>query len=330
MKPESLTKPADADPLNGKLTKVKAKSSISSKIGSFRMPKMKGLVHPGPRAKAKPVIKAQSFIMSKQSERDAQSQKSYTIIKAPKSVHTLRTVVSELKKKEIYQPSVHEQNIQLRKWWRTLTPHRLPVKRSAVIKFLGEVGIATRDEASEVLRRQLGHEEETVGYDEFFRLFVRGIFRVALLDLLASIEEIADGDEFMPLPLKIDAYRRRLMLNAIHDIDAIGLDEDNKGRVLVDALKDFHEREQGKIGLFNDTDAKNLDRAIRTKVDDRPDSRLKSPRTRKCEHYDATRQQTIARNAAEREGLKYEKIEKKLLDIEYLKERPKKKALILK
>ena len=97
-------------------------------------------------------------------------------------------------------------------------PNPRHVTRKEVVQFLSDMNIATREEATQILKKKLNHEDEQVSLDDFYRLFVRGIFRVALIDLLASIEELSDGDQHVPLPLKLDKYRRKLMLNAIVEI----------------------------------------------------------------------------------------------------------------
>ena len=65
--------------------------------------------------------------------------------------------------------------------------------------------------ADKEIVRYLGQVQE-VEYSEFYKLFCKGIFRVALQDLLSNIEELSKDREELPLLLKLAAYRRNLML----------------------------------------------------------------------------------------------------------------------
>jgi len=65
--------------------------------------------------------------------------------------------------------------------------------------------------ADKEIVKYLGQVEQ-MEYAEFYKLFCKGIFRVALQDLLYNIEELSKDREELPLILKLAAYRRNLML----------------------------------------------------------------------------------------------------------------------
>ena len=55
---------------------------------------------------------------------------------------------------------------------------------------------------------------EQMDYEDFYRLFCKGIFRISLLDMMHNIEQMATAHTELPLTLKIGAYRRNLMLSS--------------------------------------------------------------------------------------------------------------------
>ena len=55
---------------------------------------------------------------------------------------------------------------------------------------------------------------EKIDYEEFYRLFAKGIFRISLLDLMKNIEQMSSAYPELPLILKIGAYRRYLMMSS--------------------------------------------------------------------------------------------------------------------
>mmetsp|Transcript_39015 Transcript_39015/g.59379 ORF Transcript_39015/g.59379 Transcript_39015/m.59379 type:complete len:109 (-) Transcript_39015:655-981(-) len=64
-------------------------------------------------------------------------------------------------------------------------------------------------------------------------MFSKGIFRIALKDMLDNIELLTKNQEELPLPLKLGQYKRKLMLS--------GLDRKNnemkeRGRSILNAL----------------------------------------------------------------------------------------------
>ena len=76
------------------------------------------------------------------------------------------------------------------------------------------------DTAEKVIFRFVGKVED-VEYSEFYTMFTKGIFRVALQDMMANIESLSENGEGLPLPLKLGAYRRNLMLSGLDKSDSV-------------------------------------------------------------------------------------------------------------
>jgi hypothetical protein len=80
-------------------------------------------------------------------------------------------------------------------------------------------------------------------------MFVKGIFRIALQDMMTNMESLAkDGGE-LPLPLKLGAYRRKLLLCGLDKSDS---EQKERGKQILIALKIF--KENIKPELFEDYD----------------------------------------------------------------------------
>ena len=89
------------------------------------------------------------------------------------------------------------------------------------------------ESAEKDIQKILGKVTE-MDYEEFYRLFAKGIFRVALLDMISSIEKLAKDNETLPLSLKLGAYRRNLLLSGLDKTSNGELKE--KGRSILFAL----------------------------------------------------------------------------------------------
>lgn len=82
-------------------------------------------------------------------------------------------------------------------------------------------------------------------------MFTKGIFRVALQDMMANIESLSENGEDLPLPMKLGAYRRNLMLSGLDKNDSVQKD---RGKQILYALKIY--KENFKPELFKDLDFK--------------------------------------------------------------------------
>jgi len=48
--------------------------------------------------------------------------------------------------------------------------------------------------AEKIITKGLGEDLNTLGYRDFYKVFCKGIFRIALKDMLANIEELCSGN----------------------------------------------------------------------------------------------------------------------------------------
>lgn len=93
-----------------------------------------------------------------------------------------------MKKLEI-KPTIQEQMLVTKEWWESLNPNLdvyLPLQK--IKRFFVKKALAQDLELAEKeIFRYLGKVEE-LEYDEFYKVFTKGIFRVALQDMLLNIE----------------------------------------------------------------------------------------------------------------------------------------------
>lgn len=93
------------------------------------------------------------------------------------------------------------------------------------------------DSAAKVIENSIG-KRDRLDYEDFYRLFCKGIFRTSLLDMMRDIEAMASACPELPLTLKIGAYRRNLM------ISGLGLDQgqnEDQGAAIIKALHIYKE-----------------------------------------------------------------------------------------
>jgi len=113
-------------------------------------------------------------------------------------------------------PSIYEQISITKQWWKSINLNQDPsLHISEVKKFFVKKGL-TQDlpSAEKEIQNALGNIS-TLEYDDFYKVFGRGIFRVALLDMLTNIEQLSKNYEGLPLSLKLGAYRRNLLLSGL-------------------------------------------------------------------------------------------------------------------
>ena len=56
---------------------------------------------------------------------------------------------------------------------------------------------------------------KSIDYDDFYKLFCKGIFRIALIDMIDNIQQLNKNFTELPLSLKLGAYRRNLLLSGL-------------------------------------------------------------------------------------------------------------------
>jgi hypothetical protein len=117
--------------------------------------------------------------------------------------------------------SLTDQMKIVRKWWNEMNNNtgRIELPLKTVASFMTKKGITPdREKAKNVIyKAQLGREKrQTVTIDEFNRIFCKGIFKDALVNVVETID--ADekiNNEDLPLSIKINQYQRGLMKDGL-------------------------------------------------------------------------------------------------------------------
>ena len=116
--------------------------------------------------------------------------------------------------------SLTDQMKIVRKWWNEMNnTGRIELPLKTVASFMTKKGITPdREKAKNVIyKAQLGREKrQTVTIDEFNRIFCKGIFKDALVNVVETID--ADekiNNEDLPLSIKINQYQRGLMKDGL-------------------------------------------------------------------------------------------------------------------
>ena len=111
------------------------------------------------------------------------------------------------------KPSILDQMEITKQWWKAMNIKEDPVLPvDTVQKWIVKNQLASdMEQASKVLIKLLG-KVEMIEYEEFYKLFIKGIFRTALLDMLENIDELTKDQADLPLTLKLGAFRRNLLL----------------------------------------------------------------------------------------------------------------------
>jgi len=87
-------------------------------------------------------------------------------------------------------------------------------------KFLKQKALAVDVESAGKQIMKYHGKKEQLDYEEFYEMFCKGIFRVAMQDLMSNIEKLTkDDNQDLPLMLKLGAYRRNLMLSGLDKED---------------------------------------------------------------------------------------------------------------
>lgn len=132
------------------------------------------------------------------------------------------------------KPSILDQMEITKQWWKAMNTKEdpmLPV--DTVKKWIVKNQLASdMEQAGKVLLKLLG-KVEMMEYEEFYKLFIKGIFRTALLDMLENIDELTKDQADLPLTLKLGAFRRNLLLAGL-DKEESELKE--KGKSILYAL----------------------------------------------------------------------------------------------
>jgi hypothetical protein len=76
--------------------------------------------------------------------------------------------------------------------------------------------VPDRDVAEKVVTKVLGRVKN-IDFVDFYKLFCRSIFRVALVEMLNAVETMTKSNKDLPLLVKLGAYRRNLLLQGLSD-----------------------------------------------------------------------------------------------------------------
>lgn len=89
------------------------------------------------------------------------------------------------------KPSILDQMEITKQWWKDMNTKEDPVLPvDAIKKWIVKNQLASdMEQASKVIIKLLG-KVEMIEYEEFYKLFIKGIFRTALLDMLENIDEL--------------------------------------------------------------------------------------------------------------------------------------------
>lgn len=91
------------------------------------------------------------------------------------------------------------------------------------------------EQAEKIIFNILGKIVE-MDFVDFYKLFSKPIFRVALQDMMINIEKLSSESSDLPLILKLGAYRRNLMLSGL---DKAQNEYKERGKSILYAMKLF-------------------------------------------------------------------------------------------
>ena len=140
------------------------------------------------------------------------------------------------------KPSLQEQIVITKDWWYGINPNRdLTLPIGTIKKFFVQQHFSLDLESAEKEIIKYHGRVEEIGYDQFYKMFCKGIFRVALQDLLQTIYTLSKGKEELPMILKLGSYRRSLMLCGLDKQDS---ELKDKGKSILYAMKIYKEEIQ--------------------------------------------------------------------------------------
>lgn len=113
--------------------------------------------------------------------------------------------------------------------------HTMEASLATMKKFFTHKGFCPDEDAAEkAIIRGIGLKKSPYTYEDVYKMFCTSIFRIALLDMLANIEQLSNNNPDLPLLLKLAAYRRNLLLGGLGDA---GSAAKAKGRSILKAMQ---------------------------------------------------------------------------------------------
>jgi hypothetical protein len=119
-------------------------------------------------------------------------------------------------------PPVADQVAITKDWWASINTNQdpsLPINK--VRRFFVTKGLTSDQDTALKEIEKIHGKISTLEYSDFFKIFIKGIFRVALLDMITNIEKLSEKHSDLPFALKLSQYRRSMLLT--------GLEFDNSG-----------------------------------------------------------------------------------------------------
>ena len=122
-------------------------------------------------------------------------------------------------------------------WWNEINPKQDVYLPLDVIKklFVKKRLTSDAEQAEKIIFNILGKIVE-MDFVDFYKLFSKPIFRVALQDMMINIEKLSSESSDLPLILKLGAYRRNLMLSGL---DKAQNEYKERGKSILYAMKLF-------------------------------------------------------------------------------------------
>lgn len=138
----------------------------------------------------------------------------------------------------------------IKSWWAKLnTFNDVEVPIMQIKKYLVQMRFTPDVETAEVVISKILGKQSLLDFEKFYKLFGKSIFRIALIDLLNSIEMLSQDQQELPLLIKLGEFRRNILL--------AGLDQKSgevsiRGKSILDAMRVFKDEiEPGFLQQFN-------------------------------------------------------------------------------
>lgn len=141
----------------------------------------------------------------------------------------------------------------LRHWWELMKPVHEVVHASKVAEFLTEKNIApNKHEGMRILKEIT--DKSVVSYKEFEKVFLKSIFKAALMNLAFGLNNGELGVSDASLRLKLANYERNLMIK--------GLSSDGESKLGKHALQAVYKYQKGKPGISRNRVTANITQTV--------------------------------------------------------------------
>lgn len=138
--------------------------------------------------------------------------------------------------------TLQDQMETIKAWWKQIDARGVwtyEQPTQAVCGFMVRKRLASdKEQAAKIVFGQLGlaTRKDTINFDEFNRVFCKGIFKEALVTVNTNFAKTSkDGSGDLPLALQINEYKRRQMLGGLDP----GSDSFHQGRQILNSLREL-------------------------------------------------------------------------------------------